>query len=135
LNLGWTVSDDKGPFNGRQTLRAEKSRGGSWSFVGLEIEWNSLERAFAERGLSPALPGVPWRTSAPIYAGGRQIGYATSGCWSPLLKKSLALAHLTAPHFTPGTTVDLEMTVEHRRKRVSAVVRRLPFLDLARKRA
>jgi aminomethyltransferase len=71
----------------------------------------------------------------PIYRNGRQIGYASSGCWSPLLKKYLALAHLEAPHFAPDTKVEIEVTVEHKRKRASAFVRKLPFFDPPRKKA
>src|SRR5215467_5515367 len=134
LNLGWTVSADKGPHNGRRALRAERARGPAWRFVGLDVNWESLESIYAERGLPPQLPTVAWRTSAPVYKDGKQIGYATSGCWSPLLKKYLALAHLVAPHFQPGADVELEVTVEHRRKRAGAVVRKLPFFDPPRKK-
>ena len=63
------------------------------------------------------------------------MGYATSGCWSPLLKKSLALTHLRAPHFAPGTAVEMEITVEHRRERARATVCKLPFFDPERKKA
>jgi aminomethyltransferase len=73
--------------------------------------------------------------SAPVYKDGKQIGYATSGCWSPLLKKYLALAHITAPHYAPDTPVSLEVTVEHRRNRADAVVTKLPFFDPERKKA
>ena len=135
INLGWTVSATKGPYNGRRVLRAEKARGPAWGFVGLEVRWESLERLFAERGLAPQLPAVAWRTSAPVYKDGTQIGYATSGCWSPLLKRYLALAHIQAPHFAPDTAVRLEVTVEHRRKQADAIVRKLPFFDPERKRA
>jgi aminomethyltransferase len=135
LNLGWTVSRDKGPYNGRRALRAERGRDAAWRFVGLAVEWDSLEARFAAHGLPPQLPAVAWRTSVPVYRRGRQIGYATSGCWSPLLKQSLALAHLDAAHAEPGTKVEFEVTVEHRRERADAVVRALPFLDLERKRA
>jgi aminomethyltransferase len=51
------------------------------------------------------------------------------------LKKYLALAHLTAPHFMPETEVKLEVTVEHRRKQADAVVQKLPFFDPPRKKA
>lgn len=135
LNLGWTVSDNKGPYNGRQALRDEKKRGSSWNFVGIEVSWTALEELYADRGLPPALPTIAWRGSAPILGQGRQVGYATSGCWSPLLKKYLALAHLRKPFFTPDAPVEIELTIEHRRKAVAATVRKLPFFDPPRKKA
>ncbi|MGH7637845.1 MAG: aminomethyltransferase family protein [Gemmatimonadaceae bacterium] len=137
LNLGWTVSDTKGPFNGRQALRDEKKRGPSWSFIGLEVDWVSFERLHLERGLAPHVPNIAWRASAPIMRRGssKQVGYATSGTWSPLLKRYIALGHLGSSEGKPGTELELEMTIEHRRKRVKAVVRKLPFFDPARMRA
>src|SRR5262249_52855233 len=92
INLGWTVSGRKGPVNGRRALAAERARGPEWAFVGLEVEWESIEGLFAAHRLPPHLPNIAWRASAPVYRGGQQVGYASSGCWSPLLKKSLALA-------------------------------------------
>jgi len=135
LGLDWTVSWDKGPYNGRRALRRERDRGAAWRFVGLAVEWESLESLYATVGLPPQLPTVAWRSSAPVYRNGRQIGYASSGCWSPLLKQSLALAHLRAPHFAPGTEVRLEVTVEHQRKQAIARVAELPFFNPERKRA
>jgi aminomethyltransferase len=135
INLGWAVSATKGPFNGRSSLVAERVRGAAWGFVGLEIDWNAFERLFLEEHLPPQIANVPWRVSVPVYAAGRQVGYATSGCWSPLLKKPLALAHLTRPHFAPGTKVEIEVTVEHRRLRAQASVRELPFYEPERKKA
>jgi aminomethyltransferase len=135
INLGWTVSPSKGPFNGRRALAAERKHAPQWAFMGLEIEWESIERLFARHRLPPHLSNIAWRTSAPVYRAGHQVGYASSGCWSPLLKKPLALAHLTAPHFAPGTRLQMEMTVEHRRKLADVVVRKLPFFDPERKRA
>jgi aminomethyltransferase len=135
INLGWAVSPAKGPFNGRRALAAERARGPRWSFVGLEIDWVSFERLFAAHRLPPHVPNIAWRTSAPVYRDGAQVGYASSGCWSPLLKKSLALAHLKTPHFEPGTPVEIEITVEHQRRRADAVVRKLPFYDPERKKS
>ena len=135
INLGWAVSAGKGPFNGRRALEAERKRGPAWGFVGLEVSWESFERLFAAHKLPPQIPNIAWRASAPVHREGRQVGYATSGCWSPLLKKSLALAHLRAPHFEVGTRVKLEVTVEHRREVANAVVRKLPFFDPERKKA
>ena len=135
INLAWTVNLEKGPYNGRRALRRARAGKQAWSFVGIEVNWESLERLYAARGLPPHLPNVAWRTSAPVYRDGEQVGYATSGCWSPLLKRSLALAHLRAPHFAAGTPVQIEVTVEHRRERADATVRKLPFYDPPRKRA
>jgi len=135
INLGWAVSPAKGPFNGRRALAAERARGAAWGFVGLELDWDSFERLFRAHHLPPHLSNIAWRSSAPVYRDGVQVGYATSGSWSPLLKKSLALAHLRAPHFEPGTAVRLEITVEHQRKTADAVVHKLPFYDPERKKA
>ena len=134
LGLGWTVKLDKGPFVGRAALTAEQHRGPAWQFVGLEIAWESLERLYAERGLPPKIPTTAWRVSVPVYAGSRQVGYATSGCWSPILKRYIALAHLESAHARLGTELEMEVTVEHRRKRAAACVVKTPFFDPPRKR-
>ena len=134
LSLDWTVSLDKEAFNGKRALKAEKARGPAWRFVGIEVDWNSFEALFKAHSLSAALPMVPWRSSTPIYRGGEQIGYASSGVWSPLLKKYIAVAHIRAPHFAPDTAVEMEVTVEHQRKRAAAWVRKLPFFDPERKK-
>src|SRR5687767_7442715 len=135
LDLGWTVNLKKERFVGREALAAEAARTPQWQFVGIEIEWTSLEQLYAEVGLATRLPAAAWRTSVPIYAGKEQAGYATSGGWSPLLKKYIALAHLRSPWTKPGTPLDIEITVEHRRKRAAARVVKKPFFDPERKRA
>ena len=135
LDLGWTVNLKKEGFVGRSALAAEAARGPQWQFVGVEVDWDSLERLYAEVGLAPRVPGAPWRMSVPLYAGAEQAGYATSGGWSPVLKKYIALAHLRARWAAPGTPLDMEITVEHRRKRAAAQVVKKPFFDPERKRA
>ncbi len=135
LDLGWTVDLKKERFVGRQALAAEATRGPQWQFVGIEIEWQSLEKLYAEVGLATRLPATAWRTSVPIYAGNDQAGYATSGGWSPLLKKYIALAHLQTRWAAPGTRLEIEITVEHRRKRAAARVVKKPFFAPERKRA
>jgi len=70
-----------------------------------------------------------------VYNGGDQVGYATSGCWSPLLKQYIALAHIRAPFGAAGTAVETEVTVEHRRRRAVARVAPVPFFNPERKRA
>ncbi len=135
LSLGWTVKLDKGSFNGAHALREEQAKAPEWMLVGLEIEWPSFERVFESLGLAPRLSATASRVSVPVYADGRQVGYATSSTWSPLLKRFIALAHLEAPFVSPGRSVEFEITVEHRRHRANAKVRTLPFYDPERKRA
>ncbi len=135
LGLGWTVRLEKDYFVGREALLEEWRRGPAWHFKGLEVDWNSLEKVYGRFGLPPELPPIAWRTSVPIYDGNRQVGYATSGCWSPTLKKYIALAHLRSAHAERGSRVEMEITVEHQRKRAAARVVDLPFFNPARKRS
>jgi glycine cleavage system T protein (aminomethyltransferase) len=135
LDLAWAVNLDKEQFVGRQALIAEKERGPEWRFAGIEIGWDGLERLHADAGLATRLPPAAWRVSVPVYSGREQVGYATSGAWSPLLKKYITLAHLRSPWARPGTHLDIEVTVEHRRKRAPARVVKKPFFDPERKRA
>lgn len=135
INLGWAVAKDKVPFVGQRKLATERARESAWKLVGVDVNWEALELLYADVGLPPRLPTTAWRTSVPIYRSARQVGYATSGCWSPILKKFIALAHVQAPHNTPGMSVELEVTVEHRRKRARATLTSLPFFNPPRKRA
>jgi len=134
LNLGWTVSFSKGSFVGRKALEQEAQRGPAWRLVGIEVDWEPLERLYAEVGLPPQLPAVTSRVSVPLYAGGRQVGYASSSCWSPLLKKYIALGHVEASHAQIGAPLMIEVTIEHRRKLASARVAPTPFYNPERKR-
>ena len=135
LDLAWAVNLEKEHFAGKEALAAEQARGPQWQFVGIEIGWKGLERLYADVGLATRLPQAAWRTSVPIYSGAEQVGYATSGGWSPLLKRYIALAHLRSAWAKPGTELDIEITVEHRRKRAAARVVKKPFFDPARKKA
>ena len=94
------------------------------------------EALFARFGLPPQVPAGAWRDGVPVYeASGRQVGRATSGAWSPALKANLALASVRAPYQEPGTRLEIEVTAEHERHRVGAIVTKTPFFDPERKRA
>jgi aminomethyltransferase len=136
LGLGWTVQLDRSPFIGQQALRREKIRGSRRVFVGLDVSWEGLERIFAKYRLPPELSSHAWRDGRPVYdRRGRWIGQATSGAWSPSLKKNLALAQLVPSFAAEGTEVEFEVTAEYHRHTVTAKVVKPPFFNPARKRA
>jgi aminomethyltransferase len=137
LGLGWTVQLDgrDPPFVGMAALAEEKRRGSAWALVGLDIDWPAIEALYERHGLPPQVPAAAWRSMIPVYAEGRQIGRATSGTWSPVLKRNLALATVESAFATPGTPVSIEWTVEWTRTTVPARVSKTPFFDPERKRA
>jgi glycine cleavage system T protein (aminomethyltransferase) len=135
LGLDWAVDLEKENFVGKRALVEAAKRGPAWRFVGIEVAWESLEELYADAGLAPQLPATAWRGSVPLSVDGDQVGYATSGGWSPLLKKYIALAHLESHHARPGAKLEMEVTVEHRPVHAAARVVRKPFFDPERKRA
>lgn len=93
LGLGWAVDFRKpGYFNGRRALLAEQQAGGpARRLVGLDVE-----------GRKPA-------HGAWLYAGRREVGQVTSACWSPVLKRNIALATVEAAYASPGRRLNAEI--------------------------
>ena len=135
LGLGWAVKMKKNDFIGKIALEKELDRGPEWEFVGIEIEWSELESHYRNAGLAPGLPSTAWRTSTPLYYNRNQVGYATSGTWSPILKRYIALAHLKSDYSQNGTELEFEIKVEHFKKTTKAKVVNTPFFNPERKRS
>jgi aminomethyltransferase len=135
MGLGRLVSLDKGRFVGQQALRREQAEGPRRQIVGLEVDWPSVEQTYDRVGLAPAVGATASRVPVPVYRGSKQVGKATTTTWSPVLKKMIALATIERPHFTEGTTLDMELTVEAVRHRVPVRVAPTPFFNPARKTA
>src|SRR3954462_14452900 len=135
MGLGRLVQLDAGPFVGRAALIVEQRRGPSQQVVGLEINWPAVEALYDKLGLAPQIAATASRTAVPVYRGGRQVGRATTTTWSPVLKKLIALATVSAPHIADGTALEFEVTVEAVRHRVPATVVKTPFFNPARKTA
>jgi aminomethyltransferase len=135
LGLGWSVNLERESFIGQQALKKEKEEGSLWQFVGLEYDWDAYEKIFAKFDLPPETPAGAWRTGVPVYKkSGNQIGQATSGTWSPTLKKNLALASLKTGNFSIGDTLYIEVTVEYERKTCPVTVCQPMFFNPDRKR-
>jgi aminomethyltransferase len=135
LGMGRLVSPDKGRFIGQRALREEHARGIARQIVGLEIDWNEVEKLYDAAGLAPAVSATASRVATPVYRNGRQVGKATSTTWSPVLKRMIALASVERPHDADGTELQFEMTVEAVRHRVGAKVVKTPFFNPPRKTA
>jgi len=135
IGLGWTVDLHKDHFVGAKALRQANPQGPERQIVGLEINLLDYEYLYQQAGLAPQYPLAAWRGSVPLLKDDRQVGYATTGAWSPALKKYLALATVEQACVPVGTQVDIEVTVEHQQKSASATVVKLPFFDPPRKRA
>ncbi|HUY40378.1 MAG TPA: glycine cleavage system aminomethyltransferase GcvT [Candidatus Dormibacteraeota bacterium] len=104
--LGWVVGWDKGPFPGRAALERERADGPARSLRGLLADGRQ-----------------PPREGAVVTVAGQPVGTVTSGNFSPMLQRGIALALVEAAALHEGDDV----TVEQRGRSLGASVVRLPF--------
>ncbi len=135
IGLGRLVHLEKEHFIGRSALIAEQRTGPKRKLVGLEIDWTEVEKCYQQVGLAPQVPSTASRLAVPVYNGRAQVGKATSTTWSPILKKMIALASVTPAHAEPGAKLQMELTIEAVRYKVTATVVGLPFFNPPRKTA
>ena len=135
IGLGRLVDLKKEYFIGREALEEESRRGPKRLLMGLEINWDDVERLYDAIGLAPQVPSTASRVAVPVYRGGLQVGKATSTTWSPTLKKMIALASLSREQAKPGTELLMELTVEAVRHKVRATTKELPLFNPPRKTA
>jgi aminomethyltransferase len=133
MGLGRLVNLDKPRFVGQQALIEQHKHGHPQQVVGLEIDWDGIERVYEEAGLPPAMPAAASRVAVPVYSESSQIGKATSTTWSPALKKLIARATIRREFARVGARVEMEITVEAVRHRVRATVAKTPFFNPKRK--
>lgn len=107
--LGWVVGWDKGDFRGRAALAAEREAG-------------------VRRRLRGLLAGSrrPPRAGQPVLAGGETVGEVTSGNFSPVLERGIALAFLA-----PATELGADLIVDVRGSELPVTVVKPPFTRLA----
>lgn len=104
------VSFDKGEFIGRDALLEQKTRGLKRARIGIRM----LE------------PGIP-RGGCKLLKGGVEVGYVTSGTFSPLLKVGIAMGY-APPELEPEDEIWVEIRGEQR----AAEVVEWPFFDRER---
>lgn len=106
----WCVDLEK-EFIGVEAMRKLKARGLERTLVGLELEG----RRTARQGFS-------------VYSAERRVGTVTSGCLSPTLGRSIAMALVGAEHAEVGR----ELTVDVSGKQTPCKVVKLPFYSRPR---
>ena len=77
---------------------------------------------------------VPWESM--LYGGAdrdERVGYATSLMYSPVLQRHIGMARVLPEYAAKGSTVHLEITVDHEYLTVPATTDRLPLYNPARK--
>ena len=90
--LMWVVKMDKGPFTGREQIADVKRVGPKKRLVGLV----SQERTAPRQGYN-------------VCAGSDVIGTVTSGVFSPIRSRSVAMAYVASEYAAPGTSVEVEI--------------------------
>lgn len=140
LGYGWMFRDlagDDRAFIGRRAIERELADGTSrWNLVGIEVDWRSWDRLYNGRGLVPPKDHVPEQGGMMLYDDDvKRAGYSSSFMYSPILQRHIGIAKVRPELSTPGTKVQLELTIDHRYDLVDAVVTRLPFYNPPRKTA
>ena len=106
--LGWVVGWDKENFRGRAALEAERTSGPRRRLAGLVTDGRQ-----------------PPRQGAAVAHHGEQVGTVTSGNFSPVLQRGIALAFLAGDSdLAPGD----EVSLEQRGRSMPARVTTLPFV-------
>ena len=109
--LGFVVKLQKGDFIGKNSLVKQKTEGTKKKRVGICV----LEK------------GVP-RTHHEVWKNKEKIGVVTSGTFSPILKRGIAMAYVPIEHATEGE----EVVVKIRDKFVKGKIVKFPFYDPTR---
>ena len=133
LGFGKMVHLDKENFVGKPALAKHSKNGVPRQMVGLELDWTEVEARYEQFGLTPAAPAQASRVAVPVYSGGKQVGKATTTTWSPILKKMIALASVDTSYSQIGTKLQMEITIEAMRQKVTATVAKVPFFNPERK--
>jgi|TARA_Y100000310_G_scaffold2885_1_gene3854 aminomethyltransferase len=106
--LSWAVKTDKEDFIGKSILEKQKKEGTEKTLVAFEM----LERGIA-------------REHYEVFVDDKNIGYVTSGTYSPTFRKSLGMALLKKEFSNIGNKINIKI----RGKLYNAIVVKRPFYE------
>ena len=104
--LGWIVKLAKGDFIGREAIIDAKAQGLKRKLVCFELQ----ERGFPRHGYK-------------VFKDGNEVGFVTSGTFSPMLEKGIGLAYVPPEISKSGNTFEVQV----RNVKIPAVVVKPPF--------
>jgi aminomethyltransferase len=104
--LGWITKLDKGDFIGRAPILKARQEGVKRKLTGFVMK----DRAFPRHGYK-------------ITKEGKEIGYVTSGTFSPSLENGIGIGYLDVPFHELGTSIKISI----RGKEAEAEVVKTPF--------
>jgi aminomethyltransferase len=137
LGRGGSALGEGRPFIGRRAIEAELRNGTSrWATVGLWVDWQEYAKLHTDRGLLVPKDETPVAWESMLYGGpdrDERVGYATSLMYSPVLQRHIAIARVLPGYAAKGSTVHLEITVDHEYLSVPATTDRLPLYNPPRK--
>ncbi len=148
IGLGRFVNFDKPvDFIGKDALLDEQANGGpARRLVGLDVVWQDIVSLYDQAGEAPEITRrVDYRRHRVLHDGD-VVGKATSLCWSPTIRREIALGQVAREHSEVGTALTVEwrehgsaLTPELLDDVVSGTLRAtvvpLPFVSKAKKHA
>lgn len=138
LGFGWLlkgIEDETRPFTGRRAILTERAEGSSrWRTVGLMVDGHAFEQLHYDAGLIPPKDEPPASWETMLYDDeDERAGYATSYAYSPMMQTQIGIARVRPELAALGTTVHVEVTVNHVYTTVPATVVAMPFFNPERK--
>lgn len=125
---GHELTEELDPISAGLRFAVKLNKGEDDASVSRFIGQDALQK-IADDGPKRTLTGLVLdgrrsaRQDMTVLCGNEEVGFVTSGCLSPTLDQSIAMAYLDTEHAAPDTTVQIDLG----RQRVDARVVGLPF--------
>lgn len=105
--LGWITKLDKEDFIGKERLKEIKEKGITRKLMGFEVEGRMIPRHYYE-----------------IKKNDENVGFVTSGAFSPVLEKNIGLGYIQIENANIGEAIE----IENKGRVVTAKIVKTPFL-------
>lgn len=122
---GHDLTPETNPIEADLMFGINKRRRTEGGFPGAERIQRDLAQGTARKRVGLALEGrQAAREGSKVMAGNEEVGFVTSGGFSPSLQRPIAMAYVTSAHSAVGTSLEIDV----RGKRLPASVAPMPFV-------